>query len=99
MTPGRNEPCPCGSGRKFKPCCGTTQAETPPPSTPDTESTAGPRRIPTIVNNDGHLLVQTTSAYEVGDPDSVFVEVESWRPKPDLEKKRGSDGRIESFEA
>lgn len=21
--PGRNEPCPCGSGRKFKKCCGT----------------------------------------------------------------------------
>jgi ribosome-binding protein aMBF1 (putative translation factor) len=21
-TPGRNEPCPCGSGRKFKKCCG-----------------------------------------------------------------------------
>jgi preprotein translocase subunit SecA len=20
--PGRNEPCPCGSGRKFKNCCG-----------------------------------------------------------------------------
>ncbi len=21
-TPGRNEPCPCGSGKKFKQCCG-----------------------------------------------------------------------------
>jgi uncharacterized protein len=21
-TPGRNDPCPCGSGRKFKKCCG-----------------------------------------------------------------------------
>ncbi|HEY6010722.1 MAG TPA: SEC-C metal-binding domain-containing protein [Nitrospirota bacterium] len=21
---GRNEPCPCGSGRKFKRCCGLT---------------------------------------------------------------------------
>jgi uncharacterized protein len=20
--PGRNDPCPCGSGRKFKKCCG-----------------------------------------------------------------------------
>jgi uncharacterized protein YecA (UPF0149 family) len=20
---GRNEPCPCGSGKKFKKCCGT----------------------------------------------------------------------------
>ena len=22
LTVGRNEPCPCGSGRKFKRCCG-----------------------------------------------------------------------------
>lgn len=21
-APGRNEPCPCGSGRKYKHCCG-----------------------------------------------------------------------------
>ena len=21
MKPGRNDPCPCGSGRKFKQCC------------------------------------------------------------------------------
>jgi uncharacterized protein YecA (UPF0149 family) len=21
-APGRNDPCPCGSGRKFKRCCG-----------------------------------------------------------------------------
>jgi hypothetical protein len=24
-TPGRNDPCPCGSGKKFKKCCGATQ--------------------------------------------------------------------------
>ena len=24
-TTGRNEPCPCGSGKKFKKCCGTVQ--------------------------------------------------------------------------
>lgn len=23
--PGRNEPCPCGSGKKFKKCCGRLQ--------------------------------------------------------------------------
>ena len=22
-TPSRNDPCPCGSGRKYKKCCGT----------------------------------------------------------------------------
>jgi len=25
MRPGRNDPCPCGSGRKFKKCCGATR--------------------------------------------------------------------------
>jgi hypothetical protein len=23
-TPGRNDPCPCGSGKKYKKCCGKT---------------------------------------------------------------------------
>jgi len=23
-TAGRNDPCPCGSGKKFKKCCGKT---------------------------------------------------------------------------
>lgn len=22
VNPGRNDPCPCGSGKKFKKCCG-----------------------------------------------------------------------------
>lgn len=26
---GRNDPCPCGSGRKYKKCCGATQQPTP----------------------------------------------------------------------
>jgi tetratricopeptide (TPR) repeat protein len=29
-TPGRNERCPCGSGRKYKLCCGAGQATTMP---------------------------------------------------------------------
>ena len=24
MKPGRNDPCPCGSGKKYKKCCGAT---------------------------------------------------------------------------
>jgi len=28
---GRNDPCPCGSGAKFKRCCGTRPAAEPPP--------------------------------------------------------------------
>lgn len=29
MKPSRNAPCPCGSGRKFKHCCGAGQAAAP----------------------------------------------------------------------
>ena len=30
MKIGRNDPCPCGSGKKYKKCCGESQA--PPES-------------------------------------------------------------------
>ncbi len=33
---GRNEPCPCGSGKRYKHCCG--QAETAPPPTDPVET-------------------------------------------------------------
>jgi SWIM/SEC-C metal-binding protein len=26
-APGRNDPCPCGSGRKYKKCCGLSQGQ------------------------------------------------------------------------
>ena len=32
MTPSRNDPCPCGSGRKFKHCCGALAAASPLPT-------------------------------------------------------------------
>lgn len=33
MKPGRNEPCPCRSGKKFKKCCGTRGVSPPPAPT------------------------------------------------------------------
>jgi tetratricopeptide (TPR) repeat protein len=30
MTPGRNDPCPCGSGRRYKHCCGVLAAAAQP---------------------------------------------------------------------
>lgn len=32
MKPGRNEPCPCGSGLRYKACCGRLVPEVPPAS-------------------------------------------------------------------
>jgi tetratricopeptide (TPR) repeat protein len=43
MKPGRNDPCPCGSGRKFKQCCG--QAAPAQESKPQRQ--AGNQRMPT----------------------------------------------------
>jgi SWIM/SEC-C metal-binding protein len=28
-VPGRNDPCPCGSGRKYKKCCGANAPASP----------------------------------------------------------------------
>ena len=52
--PGRNEPCHCGSGRKYKHCClakdekkaaaarATTAAEAPPPAPASAKAPAKP---------------------------------------------------------
>src|SRR4030042_6765737 len=40
QKPGRNDPCPCGSGKKYKKCCGLR--ETPTPIIPESERTGTP---------------------------------------------------------
>jgi TolA-binding protein len=55
-TAGRNDPCPCGSGKKYKKCClakdeAAAAAVRPPPPPP-----APKPRIPwTIVDDEDHL--------------------------------------------
>src|SRR5271170_1061332 len=34
MRPSRNDPCPCGSGMRYKHCCGALQATAALPETP-----------------------------------------------------------------
>jgi uncharacterized protein len=45
--PGRNDPCPCGSGRKFKACCGVRESIKsnigPTPRRADSRYTSSPR--------------------------------------------------------
>ncbi|HEV8374669.1 MAG TPA: hypothetical protein VGR38_00375 [Candidatus Polarisedimenticolia bacterium] len=53
--------------------------------------------MPTIVNNDGNLMVQTTSFYEVLDEECVLIEIEGWRPKPDVDVKRDRSGKLATF--
>lgn len=68
MKPGRNEPCPCGSGRKYKHCCLQTQGGAP-------ESVIGPLLTPS------QLVQARCEAFQRGDfgyiydsyhPDSPF---------------------------
>ena len=40
VKPGRNDPCPCGSGRKYKLCCGSKAA--PPGATVGVLTAVGP---------------------------------------------------------
>jgi hypothetical protein len=42
-TPGRNEPCPCGSGKKYKQCCGKPEAPAAP--SPDSHDGAVQRAV------------------------------------------------------
>jgi tetratricopeptide (TPR) repeat protein len=51
MTPGRNEPCPCGSGRRYKHCCGAPSLASSAPPHP------GPLEIGELVAlvNQGRL--------------------------------------------
>ena len=39
MKIGRNEPCPCGSGKKYKKCCLLTKTQASPVSVPFTGET------------------------------------------------------------
>ena len=53
MNPGRNDPCPCGSGKKFKQCCGLlapTPAPTRAASGADSAGTLSPRDITALVS-------------------------------------------------
>jgi tetratricopeptide (TPR) repeat protein len=43
MTPGRNDPCPCGSGRRYKHCCGAPSVGKSEPPQP------GPHEVGALV--------------------------------------------------
>jgi hypothetical protein len=59
MDVGRNDPCPCGSGKKYKKCCLNIRGETPP-----SFHTAETELLPKEISDDEYELV---AAGEVGD--------------------------------
>ena len=77
-SPGRNDPCPCGSGRKFKQCCGN--------------ATALLDRPPTRADRDaGYDLVDRLSDLPRFDEDVDLAFALVWRDLPDTDVDRLMD--------
>ncbi len=76
MKPGRNDPCPCGSGRKFKHCCGGIGAA--PPGPPESLAWRRLRRLLEEHSPDLHRF--TLKAYG---PESVLEAWEEFTGFPD----------------
>jgi len=50
MKTGRNDPCPCGSGKKWKKCCAAVAATEPAPAVAS-EPVADPAASPTATTD------------------------------------------------
>lgn len=102
--PGRNDPCPCGSGRKYKKCCGHPA--------PRAEGRAGskrgrvregegeglapreeevPDRFPRLVTFDGEPLSPSRAHYRMADAAAVR---EALARSPDLDEGPAGDSFV-----
>jgi tetratricopeptide (TPR) repeat protein len=54
--PGRNDRCPCGSGRKYKVCCGARPAAKTAPSSPSPHASASAVPVESVLRLSGQLL-------------------------------------------
>ena len=68
--PGRNDPCPCGSGKKFKKCClAADEARTAPPprATPVGKPAPPPWNYPYVFEDDDDLDELSNSVVDLID--------------------------------
>ena len=72
VKPGRNDPCPCGSGRKFKHCCGSPADAVEPP-----EALAWRRIRRLLDESNAELQRFTMKAYGVEVIDEAWGEFTS----------------------
>jgi len=56
VTPGRNDPCPCGSGKKYKHCCLRAYEAVPP------EEVTW-RRVRRAIDDLGHRILNAAMAH------------------------------------
>ena len=67
MSIGRNDPCPCGSGKKFKKCCANKTPETPAGLEPGIRMKGGTSFDPVV--NAYRAIVHTWDNVEcIGEP-------------------------------
>jgi hypothetical protein len=88
-TPGRNDPCPCGSGKKYKRCCLLTD-----------EASARERAQPALFDDD----LFGDPEFEMDDDEEAFVEIDGETPILDaraltrVRYTRGFVSRLEDLE-
>lgn len=58
---GRNEPCPCGSGKKFKHCCGSPRAVPVEESASHSREVIATARVGDVLNVYGSTMLKTAS--------------------------------------
>jgi len=90
MSPGRNAPCPCGSGRKFKLCCGRAGASAVAPASAAPAPDAGQRSALLDLfrtQRHGELLGRLAALLERF-PQSAFL----WGLLGATQQSQGADG-------
>ncbi len=79
LNAGRNDPCPCGSGRKFKSCCGRL-AHAPRASSPIDSSLLARRHVEHALNDEFIRLETLLQARRFADLEAAAGDLLDQRP-------------------
>jgi len=93
MPPGRNEPCPCGSGRKYKHCCGKTPADGPAAKRPLPDAAGAWTQLGRNQDNDVLAALESASRSRPGDAQVHYLLGQALEEQGLLERAAESFGR------
>ena len=77
---GRNQPCPCGSGRKYKRCCGQRDRAAHVPATP-VEAPEGYRWAETDLDRFSNSVVRLVDQGRLDEADAACEELRTRYPE------------------
>ncbi len=77
MNPGRNSPCPCGSGLRYKHCCGNLSEAGASPKRSEANGSPPPTPQPTTIRMAGDVLIKVPDSLELITP-YILREQEKW---------------------